>query len=450
MTKALAVATIPVDVRATVDGSALRDSLRGPMRVGGAVISVFLIGFGTWGALVPLAGGAVAPGVVSPDGSKRTVQHLEGGIVERIHVREGDQVVAGQPMVDLASLQSRAAYEAFLGQYRSMLASQARLLAEQAGAAEIAFPDELAGEPGDAALKAVLDGQRELFRTRREAHVSRQRVLRQRIEQQTEQIKALQAQVDSTRSQAALIRDELEGKQALFAKGMLAKPELRRLERTSAEIGGRHGEALATIAKVKEQIGETQLQIVSLGADRADEIAGKLSEVRTELATLREKLVASRDVLKRTVVTAPLDGSVVNLRAKTVGGVIRSGEVILDLVPANETLLIDARIAPTDVDVVHPGLEAQVKFPAFSARSLPVIRSVVRTVSADRMTDERTNLPYFLARVEVERSELDKLPNVQLVAGMPAEVLIVTSNRTMWAYLLQPLLDVLWRGMREV
>lgn len=445
--KALAVLAEPTP---TVDQATLRRSLRGPMRLAFLVIAVFLVGLGTWGALVPLAGGAVAPGIISPDGSKRTVQHLEGGIIETIHVREGDQVVAGQPVVELASLQSRAVYEGLLGQYRSALATQSRLLAEQAGAPSITFAPEIADEQGDLVLKAVLDGQRQLFRTRREAHAARRMVLNQRIEQQNEQIRIQRALDESTNLQGELLKDELQGKQVLFTKGTIAKPEVRRLERALAEIKGRNGEALGTIARIKEQIGETKLQLVSLDAERSDEIATRLTEIRVELGTLRERLVASRDVLKRTVVTAPLDGSVVNLRAKTVGGVIRTGEVILDIVPTNEVLLIDARIAPTDVDVVHVGLKAQVKFPAFSARSLPVIAGTVRTVSADRLTDERTGLPYFLARVEVDRSELEKLPKVQLVAGMPAEVLVVTGNRTMWAYLLQPLLDVVWRGMREV
>lgn len=444
--RSLASATSP-----TGQPPGLRVRLRGPAWFGFLVILVLVGGFGVWGATAPLAGGAVAPGVISPDGSRRTVQHLEGGIIRALHVRDGDVVKAGQPLLDLEGVQPRATYEMLLGQYRSILATYARLMAEQASRPAIEFPVELGEGIDSGNLRAVLDGQIHLFQTRRETHAARKRVLRQKIEQSREQIKAHEAQVESTTLQLALIADELVGKQEIYRKGLLPKPELRRLERAQAEIVGKRAEHRASIARTSEQIGETDLQLLTLDAERADEIANRIDEVRTELATIKEKLFASEDVLKRTVIVAPVNGIIVNLQFKTTSGVLKPGEAILDIVPGDEALRVDARVSPVDIDVVHVGLSAQVHLSAYSNRSLPRVRGVVVSVSADRLVDDRAGQPYFLARVEVDRDELSRItPKVELVPGMPAEVLIVTGERTMVEYLLQPLLDTIRRGLREV
>lgn len=417
----------------------------------GLVLTVgFLLGFGIWGSMVPIAGGATAPAIISPDGSRKTVQHLEGGIIQSLRVRDGDDVEAGQPLVILSDIQPRATYESLLDQYRTLLTTRARLLAERAGHEDFDVPGELQGTAHEPGLQRVLESQRQLLKTRNAMHQSRTRVLRQRIEQYQEQITGLEAQVQSASRQFELLSEEVAGKEQLQRKGILPKPELLRLQRLQAEILGRKGEYIGNIARARQQIGETELQVTAFDAERMDQITTQIDQVRTELATVNERLFASKDVLNRTVVTAPVSGTVVNLRFKTEGGVVQKGEPIMDIVPSEDMLLIDARVSPNDIDVVYQGLPAQVHLLAYANRTAPRIAGVVRSVSADRLLDETTRQSYYLARVEVDREQVRRTdPDIQLVPGMPAEVLIVTGEQTLVQYLLKPFTDAMRRSLRE-
>jgi HlyD family secretion protein/epimerase transport system membrane fusion protein len=418
--------------------------------VGLALTATFLLVFGVCGSVIPIAGGASAPAIISPDGSRKTVQHLEGGMIEALRVRDGDTVGIGQPLVILSSVQARATYETLLEQYRTLLVSRARLLAESAGQDEIEVPAEMREAISEPGLLKVLEGQRQLLRTRHAMHRSRVRVLRQRIDQYQEQITGLQAQVQSATRQFELLNEEVEGKEQLQRKGILPKPELLRLQRMQAEILGRKGEHTGNIARVRQQIGEAELQISAFDAERADQITTQLDQVRMELATTSERLFASKDVLNRTIIRSPVAGKIVNLRFKTEGGVVQKGEPIMDVVPSDDRLLIDARISPNDIDVVHTGLPAQVHLLAYANRTAPRISGVVRSVSADRLVDESTHQPYYLARVEVDRDEVKRSDSsIELVPGMPAEVLIVTGEQTLLQYLIKPFTDAWRRSLRE-
>jgi HlyD family secretion protein len=431
--------------------AALGASIRGPMLVGLLVLALLVAAFGGWAATAPLAGGAVAPGVISPDGSRKTIQHLEGGIIGEIMVRDGDRVEVGAPLVTLEETRARAVYEMQLSQYRALRAVQARLTSEQLGSDEIDFPAELLAEGHDPEVRDIMDVQRKLFETRREAHASRKRVLEQRIRQIQQQIRGFEAQLASSAHRLEIVRDELVGKEILYRKRLMPKPMVLALRREQAEVEGDRGEYEAAIAQGGQQVGETELELVSLDAQRADEIARELERVRGELATVKEQLGASEDTLKRTVIAAPVSGTVVGLRFTTRGGVIQPGDPILDIVPADDDLLIDARVAPIDIDVVHPGLPAQVHLSAYAQRNLPRIEGKVVSVSADALTDQQTGASYYLARVEVDGDKLASVgTDVELVAGMPAEVLIVTEERTLFAYLLQPFSDLFRRSLREV
>ena len=426
-------------------------SVRKPLHTGMALIFVFLGGFLAWGSTVPIAGGAVAPGVVSPDGNRRTVQHLEGGIIAGLRVRDGDKVTVGQALLILESLQARTVFNALLHQHNTLLAMQARLGAEQEGRAEMDLPAEFRGAPLHPDLARIVEQQRAMLATRWAAHESRVRVLRQRIEQSQEQIRAFESQVASATTQLALIAEELTAKGQLLHQGLVPRPQVLLLQRTQAEIRGRLGEHVSTIARTWQVIGEAEMQILSLEADRSDKVSEQLDKVRVELAGVTERLQASRDVLARTVITAPISGTVVNLRFRTIEGVIRAGDAILDIVPDEEKLLIDARVSPIDIDVVHVGLAAQVRLTAYSSRGLPRINGVVRAVSADRLADQATSQPYYLARVEVERGELERIgAEVELVPGMPAEILIVRKKRTMVSYLLEPFREAFRWSFREI
>ena len=432
-----------------VNAVALRRSLRWPVRLGLVVMSFFALAFVGWGSVVPLAGGAVAPGIISPDGDRKTVQHLEGGIIAQLMVRDGDVITAGQPLVLLESLQPKATHDMLQAQQWTLLATHARLVAEQAGLTEVQFPPALLNST-DERLQTVLEGQRRLFGDRLATHVARKDVLRQRIEQLNEQIKGLQAQVDSSNIQLELIAEELVGKESLLKKNFITKPEVLKLQRAVAEIEGRRGEYSGAIARAQQQIGETQMQMLMTDAERLDQVTTRMEQLRVELATINEKLNSSVDILKRTVITAPISGVVLNLRFKTNGGVLKPAEPIMDIVPAEDMLLIDAKVSPVDIDVVRVGLHAKVQLTAYSGRSTPRLNGIVRTVSADRIVDEGSRQPYYLARVHVDREEIRQLhAGIDLIPGMPAEVLIVTGERTMAGYLFQPFLDALWRSFRE-
>jgi HlyD family secretion protein len=392
--------------------------------------------------------GAPAPGVINPDSGKKTIQHLEGGIIAELSVHEGQAVKMGQPLVVLESTQARATHETLVQQHLSLLARQARLDAERAGESHIQWPPEL--RASDQQIRDIVVAQQEVFDARRSTHATRRDILAQRVEQLLQQIQGSEAQVESASLQIEFIGEELKAKEYLVARGMMPKPEALKLKRAEAEIVGRRGEHVAEIARAREKIGEAKIQILSVEAERADQIAAEHDKVRAQLAEVNEKLQASADVVKRTVVIAPVSGTVVDLKVRTIGGVVQRGEPIMSIVPEGDEMIIEARLQPRDVKAVHSGLEAKVRFTAYSSRTVPNVPGTVRTVSADRFMDETKHQPYYLVRVAVDRELVKALaPSVDLIPGMPVEVLVVTERRTMLDYLAKPFRDALWRSFRE-
>ena len=427
----------------------LKRNIRGPNRIGLSIVVAFMATFVVWGILTPLAGGALAPGVLAPVQGKKVVQHLEDGIIAELRVHDGDIVEVGQSLVVLENVQARANHDALQQQRWSLLAKQARLQAESEGRSEIEWPFEL--QPTDPNIVTIINAQRMVFDTRETDLITRKNILHQRIDQLSEQIKGIEAQVDSASGQLELIAEELQGKEILLRQGLMPKPEYLRLKRTKVEIEGRRGEYLAQIAKARQEISEAQLQIVKADAERATQVASESDSVRADLTSTVEKMRSSEDVLKRTVVSAPISGTVVNLNFKTIGGVVEKGRPILEIVPSNDALVIEARTTPLDVKAVHNGLNAQIHFTAYSSRSTPRIPGTVQSVSADRLLDSNTNQPYYLVKVTVDREAMGRLaPNVKLIPGMPADVLIITEHRTMFDYLFQPFLETFRRSFHEV
>lgn len=427
----------------------LKRAIRGPARLGWGIIFAFAAGFGTWAATVPLASGAVAPGIISPDGSRRVVQHLEGGVIAEIRARDGDFVTKGQAILVLEQVQAASVRDALLDEYRTLLATRARLTAELFGQPEVTFPSELTDAAGDRVM-TVMESQRAIFRSRRDLQRAQRQVLQERLAQNDEQVRALGSQITGVTTQIALLDDEISGKQQLLDDALTTKSQLLALQRQQAELEGRRGEYNATIAELGQKHGEIESQLLSIDAESTDYVTGELDKTRAGLASVTERLSASQDILDRTVVTAPVSGYVVGSRFKSPGGVVIRGEPIMEIVPADERLLIDARVAVVDIDVVHVGQHAAVHLTSLEAYRLPRIEGVVRTVSADRIVDERSGLAYYLARVEVPPGEMAKLDgSTELVPGMPAEVLIVTGERTMMEYLLEPFQAAFRRSFRE-
>lgn len=423
-------------------------SLVVPLLAGSAVALCFFAGLGGWAATAPLAGAAMAPAVVVPDGSVKTVQHLEGGIVRRIMIQDGSRIVAGQELIELEDTMARAEHAALLAQGHALLAAEARLMAEQSGHATVSFPAEvMAAATDDPGLARVLTSEADRLASRRAALADQQSVLAERITQGEAEIRGLDAQIASGQRQLELIAEEVAGVQTLLAKGLERKPRLLALERTQAQINGSVASAQAGIARARQVIAETRQQIRSLESDHAELVARELGETRKSRAPIDERLRATADRLSRTMITAPVTGTVVNLQVTTAGGVVAPGAPLLGIVPSDAELLLDARVAPMDIDEVRAGLSAQVHLLAYKSRNMPRIEGTVREVSADRLEDPTNHQPYYLARVAVAPEALPA--GVVLAAGMPADVAIVTSERTLLDYLLRPLTDTLRRGLRE-
>ena len=427
----------------------LTTSIRGPVFLGVAIIAVAFGGLGTWSALASLSSAAIAPGVVAVEGSRKTIQHLEGGIIEDILIEEGAYVEADQVLIRLAETRPNALYAMLLGQYRAARALEARLVAEREGLASIAFPDELVDAAGDPEVIEILQGQTQLFETRRTSREGQIAILQQRTAQYEEQIAGIAAQRRSSQEQIALINDELEGVRELYEKGLAKKTRLLELERAAAELNGEIGQLSAEISRTKQSIGEAELRIIDLDNEFRTEVSNELREVQERLAELEEQLGAQKDVVERLEIRAPQAGIIQGLKFHTPGGVITPGAAILDIVPTEDRLLIEAHVRPEDIDSVHAGLWAEVRLTAYKQRSTPQLDGEVTSISADRFVDERTGIAYYLARVEVDADELARLDDVELYPGMPADVYILTGERKAFEYFLAPITNSMHRAFRE-
>ncbi len=432
-------------------GVAPKPVLTGPIVLGYLVVALFFGGLGTWAALARIASAAVANGVVSPEGSRKTVQHLEGGIIAEILVDDGDEVRKGDPLVVLEETQARAAFQVLEDRRRLLTARRARLLAEQGGRDAVHFPDWLVeAASDDPELEETLGAQLDLFETRRKLHEGRKAIGRKRIDELGEEIAGRKSVIASQRTQLELLEEEIAAKKPLAERGLIPRPDYLEVARLKAQIEGAIAENNAAMARARQSIGETELQIVNEDSRMMDAVVNELAETRSELASVEEQLYAKRDILERTVVIAPVSGVIVKKRFHTTGGVVGPGQPILDIVPKDAQLLIDARVNPVDIDVVAAGQEARVRFTALSIRRVPQIIGVVRLVSADSLLDEVTGESYYLARVEVSPEELAKLgEGVKISAGMTANVLIVTGERTLLEYLADPILESVRRSFRE-
>lgn len=423
--------------------------VRTVVAIGAAIVAVFFGIFGVWAAVAPLNTAAIAPGEVTVEGKRKTVQHFEGGIVSEILVRDGAQVAAGQVLVRLERTQAQAVLSLVEGRHLSARALAARLVAERDDAETIVFPPAMLSRAADPAYRTAMDGQRRIFDARRNALSSKIALLRKRDSQVRIEISGLRAQVKADDRQLALIEEELSGIRSLVKRGLVPKPRLLALERRAAEISGGRGRNIAAIARAQQSMGETRLKIQDLKASRLNEVVRELRDVESRLDDLGERRSASSDVLTRTEIRAPIAGTVVGLKIATTGGVIAAGEAIMDIVPADDRLIVEAKVSPQDIDIVRAGLPAQVRFTALSQRnSVPVDGDVV-SVSADRLADQFTPEGYYLARIALLPDVQKSLGGVKLQPGMQAEVMIVTGANTALGYFMKPVANSFNRAFRE-
>ena len=425
------------------------DMAIGPsMKVGLAVVALFVGGFGLWGALFPLSSGAVAPGVIGVSSERKTVDHLEGGIIERILVTDGDIVQAGQTLIVLDDTRSRATLDLLEAQWRSAEALNARLESERDGLPAIRWPAELLGA---AALhpetEEVLATQRRIFRARAESLGSQIAIRERQIEQLRERAAGLRDEVASLDRQADLLDEGLFDIRRSVLLGVESKHDrLLNAERDRERVGGERARTLSEIARIELAVTETELMIADLRNRRLDEVTAELREVETELSDLREQVEASRDVVARTRIAAPVTGAVMGMHVFTAGGVVDPGETLMEIVPLDDRLIIEARVRPNDIDSVVVGLPAQVRLPAFSQLGAPRLTGEVIRVSADRFSNER--MAWYEARIALD-PEQPGLLDLPLTPGMQADVLIVTGARTVFDYLLTPIVESLGRALRE-
>ena len=427
----------------------LRSDLRASSLFGVAVIAIFLGGGILWAVRAPLSGAVIANGVIGFESKRQTVQHLEGGIIKEILVRDGDVVTQGQLLIRLDDTQPRASLDLLLGRRNAAAALEARLKTERDRRGAVSFPDWLLALDSDASVHQALEGERRIFEARRDTMASQIAVLNQRIAEFGEEIKGLEGEIAADDTQTDLILEEIEAVDALLKKGLERKPRLLALQRRLAEIEGSRSSGRARIARVNQSIGEANLRITELATTRINEAVEQLREVQSSLFDIEERLNASRDVLARTEIRAEQAGAIVDLQVHTKGGVIAPGEDLLDIVPGEDLLIIEARIDPKDIDVVSWGLPARVRFTAFNQRNAVPMDGRVISVSADNLVDERTGEAYYLARIKLDRDPAEFLDGVRLYPGMQAEVMIVTGSRTALEYIMSPVRQSMGRALRE-
>ncbi len=429
--------------------TAMTKAIRRYLLVGALVIVLLAGGLGGWAALARISSAVVASGVVVVESTIKQVQHREGGIVGEILVKNGDRVKAGDLLVRLDDTLVKANLGIVSQDLYERKARRARLEAERDGADEITFPKDVLAHTNNAEIARAVEGQKTLFAARRTTLKGQVDQLRERIVQLREQVQGLEAQKDSKAAESKLIEEELGGLDELFKKGHVPITRIIALKRDATRLKGEAGALVSQIAVNKGKMSETELQILQLRRDFQEKLLRELEDVQSEIASLEEKRIAAEDQLRRIDIRAPISGLVHELAVHTVGGVIQGGQTLLHLVPEGDTLVIEARLSPNDIDQVEPGQSAVVTFPAFNRRTTPQLNAEVVTVSPDLSRDEKTGAAYFTARLKLKDGEAARLGDKNLLPGMPAEVFIATGDRTVISYLVKPLADQVRRTFRE-
>ena len=417
------------------------------------VIVVVFFGFGTWAAVAPIASAAHAPGKIRVESNRQTVQHLEGGIVKTLPVRDGDYVEKGQVVMTLDDTQPNSQLEIVRGQYFVALAREARLVAQRDQHDQVTYPQTLLDNADDQRVREAMAVQTQIFDVRKSSYENEIALYAQQVEQLESQLEGLEAQKKASERLVRSYASELNDLKGLEKKGYAERRQVREVAREVAENQGELGDFISRIASTRSEIVAAKLQSLQLQKELQREVAAELDGVRERMFQLVEQQQALEDTLARTVIRSPQSGKVVEMQVHTIGAVIREGEILMDIVPGNERLIIEAKVSPIDIDRVAIGQIADINFSAFKMRETTRILGRLINLSADSIIDERDSQqqPYYLAIVEVTRDGLQQLADrdLTLVAGMPAEVFIKTGERTLFQYLLDPLVDTVARSFIE-
>ena len=404
---------------------------------------------GVWAAVAKLDKAVIATGFVETETNRKTVQHLEGGIVRQILIKEGDHVAEGQVLFRLEQVQAEANNESLSNQLDSALALEARLVAERDGALKISWPKEFTDRLIEPTLSHTLDDQIHQFEERRGSLEGQKNVIESRIVQLHKEIDGISIEKTSTESQTTYINQELVGLRELAGKNLVPVTRVYAMERERTRLEGSVGRAVADMAKAESSIDEMNIQIQELTQKFQEEVASSLLDARQKIADLRERLSVSQDVVNRLAITAPRAGMVQNLKVFTIGQVLRGGEPLLDIVPDNDALVVHAEFSTTDIDNVFAGMTSEVRFPAFHSRTIPVMLGKIESISHDRLLDESTHQYYYLGLVSLNRGDIPDEYRSRVRAGMPAEIIVSSGERTVLNYLVGPLSSSLRKTFRE-
>lgn len=413
----------------------------------GSILLVLAIGI--WVALAPLSGAVMGPGFVKIDMNRKTVQHQEGGIVSEILVRDGSKVAAGQTLIVLKDVRVDAGNETVRTQLDAELAKVARLSAEQTGENVVTFPPELSARGSDPRVAELLRRESSVFRVRREALANQVALINSQVREARDEIKARSAQLKADDEGLKFQREELAQNRLLAEQGFVSKTRLLVLQREAAQYESRRAEGAAELARAQQKVSDLELRAETLRSQFTQEASNELRQTTATNFELRERLRPVLDAEQRQRILAPIAGEVVDLKVTSVGAVIAPREPILDIVPENPVLLVEARVRPEDINFVRVDAPADVRLTAFRQRITPTVEGTVSYISADRLVDRTNNAPYYVVHVRVSPEALREAGDLKLQAGMPAEIFIQTTARNALEYLLDPVLGFMQRSLRE-
>jgi membrane fusion protein, type I secretion system len=437
----------------------VRTSIRLPAIFGGVVLVAWSLGFGAWASLAPLQGAVVASGSFVPTGQNKQVQHLEGGIIREMLVKEGDLVEKDQLLLRLDDTAAKAKLRRLVLREYRLLAQTARLRAEIGGSDRLELPGDLIKASDDPEVAAIIKGQTDELNARKASRADQEEVFRKEIAGLKESIQGYQAQANSSRSRLALFKQEIDDKSHLLDQQLIRKSEYLALQRSEASIEGELGELIGRIGDAQELIARANQKITELRSTAVEQAVSDLRSAESELDDVEEQILAAQDIVNRTEVRAPVRGVVVKLHQYTPSGVVAPGGVILELVPVDDELLIEARVKPNDITHIKEGQDALVRLTALNQRVTPMVEAKLTYVSADAVPERQETNPgepeppkrySFIVRARLDQNDLKReVANFRPSPGMPADVYIKTGERTFLTYLMRPVLDSFSRAFRE-
>lgn len=434
-------------------GGGVRLDIRSETRWGYLVIVLFFGGIVAWSMFAPLSTAAIAPGIVTVDGYRKTVQHLEGGIVSRIHVHDGDRVRTGQPLLELQRVASESEFDRLDAQRALVAALEARLVAEDQAASRVQFPDWLLARQAEPEIGSAIEDQRDIFAKRTQRLTTQRASLQREVAEARTELASFSDKAEALQKQRRLVTREVREFRDMVDKGLVPRTQLYSRQRLVTEVDAGIGDNSAALAGVEQRIAQLEARIESLANDQASEVAESLRAARESRIDIEHRMSRARDKLDRTTLRAPVDGIVVNLQAHTIGGVIRQGEAVLEIVPEGEALIVEARIEPQDRDNVSEGMPAEVRLSAFNQRAFQPVAGEVVHVSADavqRSDPANGELSsFYRAKIRFTDDPSDVLGGALVKPGMQAEVLIVTGERSAIEYFTAPLFRSFGRAMHE-